>query len=166
MNALPPQQLWDLPGIRGHRYGTIEAANGELREIRFRLLPKWISYSEVWWDQVMAHRRPQDRCLLYFDQPWGSPDYLALKYVVSEVGTRLQTIRIALSALDEVARIKSTDAIVCEVSNDRISDRVLRRLGWESHLPHSKRRHFIRRFYGSYPPSSISLGASATEQSQ
>ena len=53
--------------------------------------------------------------------------------------------------LDEIARIKGTDAIVAELSNLRISDRLARRWGWEPHVPSSRRRHYIKRFYGSYP---------------
>ena len=56
----------------------------------------------------------------------------------------------ALLVLDEIAKLKRTDAIVCEVSNWRISDRLLTRWGWESHLGESRRRHFIKRFYGDY----------------
>jgi hypothetical protein len=59
--------------------------------------------------------------------------------------------------LDEIARIKQTDAIVCDVRNARISDRLLRRWGWESHVPQSRRRHFIKRFYGEYPDTRSEL---------
>lgn len=63
-----------------------------------------------------------------------------------------KTFRSSLIVLDEIARIKRIDAIVCEVRNLRISDRLLARWGWESHVPQSRRRHFIKRFYGTYPP--------------
>jgi hypothetical protein len=56
-----------------------------------------------------------------------------------------------LIVLDEIARLKGSDAIVAEVRNLRISNRLLHRWGWESHLPTSRRRHYIKRFYGSYP---------------
>ena len=56
-----------------------------------------------------------------------------------------------LVILDEIARLKGTDAIVAEVRNLRISERLLRRWGWESHMPTSRRRHYIKRFYGTYP---------------
>jgi hypothetical protein len=56
--------------------------------------------------------------------------------------------------LDEIARIKGIDALVCEAWNLRLSDRLLRRCGWERHVLHSRRRHFIKRFYGRYPANS------------
>jgi hypothetical protein len=88
---------------------------------------------------------------LYYNQPWKLPTFLTLKYLVSSCGTTFKTVRRALLVLDEIARIKQTDAIVCEASNLRISDRALNRFGWERHLPNSRHRHFIKRFYGEYP---------------
>jgi hypothetical protein len=38
-----------------------------------------------------------------------------------------------------------------DVSNLRISDRLLRRWGWEAHCPSRWHRHFIKRYYGTYP---------------
>jgi hypothetical protein len=54
--------------------------------------------------------------------------------------------------LDEVARLKASDAILCDVWNWRISDRLLARWGWQPHKPDRWHRHFIKRFYGVYPP--------------
>ena len=70
---------------------------------------------------------------------------------MSSRAATFRTVRSSLVILDEIARLKSTDAIVAEVRNLRISDRLLRRWGWESHVPTSRRRHFIKRFYGTYP---------------
>jgi hypothetical protein len=89
---------------------------------------------------------------LYYNQPRRFPNFLALRYIVSTPRTSFRTSRRALATLDEIARIKRTDAIVCEAWNRRISDRLLHREGWERHLHHSRRRHYIKRFYGSYPP--------------
>ena len=57
----------------------------------------------------------------------------------------------AMRVLDEIARIKRTDAVVSEAFNWRISGRLAERWGWERHKPSRWRRHFIKRFYGSYP---------------
>jgi len=88
---------------------------------------------------------------LYYNQPCRHRRFLALKYIISGYGATFRTFRSALIILDEIARLKRTDAIVAEVRNLRISDRLLARWGWESHMPTSRRRHFIKRFYGSYP---------------
>lgn len=139
--------------IRGC-YGVIEAAGGQLHTIQLRPLPKLVSWPEVWPVRLRFHARgPTDRCRLYYNQPHSTPNYLALKYVVSTQGTSYATFRAALAALDAVAAMKHTDAIVCDAANVRLSDRLMKRWGWEPHKPQRWHRNFIRRFYGEYPPS-------------
>ena len=75
----------------------------------------------------------------------------ALKYVVSQRDCTLATIHEASNVLDRVARVKQSDAILCDVWNPRISDRLLARWGWEPHKPARWHRHYIKRFYGVYP---------------
>jgi hypothetical protein len=138
----------------------IEIAAGRLVGVHLRLWPKSPSVLGIWWHGRRRHQRAGgDRCRLYYEQPWGLASYLALKYVVSHRETTLQSLHGALQVLDEIARLKRTDAIVCEVTNQRISDRLLRRWGWERHLPESSRRHYIKRFYGTYlqPPLAHAL---------
>jgi len=53
--------------------------------------------------------------------------------------------------MDEIARIKGSDAVLSEAFNWRISSRLAERWGWVRHKPSRWRRHFIKRFYGSYP---------------
>ncbi len=130
----------------------IETVDGELRSVTLRPWPKMISWPEVWPVRSRFHGRGQaDRCLLYYNQPRGMPQFLALKYVVSTAGTRYATFRAALQVLDAIAQIKQTDAIVCDAANTRLSDRFMERQGWEAHKPQRWRRNFIRRFYGKYP---------------
>jgi hypothetical protein len=139
--------------LRRRRYGVIEIADGELVAVHLRPWPKLVTLDGVWrTPEELARGEAGDRCLLYYNQPRRLRNFLALRYIVSTPKTSFRTSRRALVVLDEIARIKRTDAIVCEVWNRRISDRLLRREGWERHLPHSRRRHYIRRFYGSYPP--------------
>lgn len=138
--------------LRRRAYGVIEAADEQVVAVHLRPWPKLISAVEAWWDARRFHRRSGgNRCWLYYNQPLSCPNYLAAAYVVSSKNTTLATVRSAAIALDEIARLKQTDAIVCEASNGRISDRLLCRWGWERHLATSSRRHFIKRFYGVYP---------------
>jgi hypothetical protein len=139
--------------VRG-RYGVIEAYGGKFQSIELRPLPKMLSWPEVWPVRLKFHGRgPADRCRLYYNQPLGLPNFLALKYIVSTDGTSYATFRAALAALDAVAAIKRTDAIVCDVANMRLSNRLMNRWGWEPHKPQRWHRNFIRRFYGQYPPT-------------
>lgn len=142
----------DADTVRRRRYGVIETAAGRLVAVRFRPFPKWASLPEVLFFGERRHRRwTDDRCLLYFNQPWRYSNFLAVPYIVSGQGTKLATFFAALSALDEVARIKRSDAILADVLNIRISDRLLARKGWAPHKPSRWHRHFIKRFYGEYP---------------
>lgn len=138
--------------VRRRRYGVIETRCGRLHCILLRPWPKLISWPEVWWVPWRYHVRGEaDRCLLYYNQPLRWSNYLTLKYVASTHGTSYRTLREALRVLDAIAATKKSDAILCDVANSRITDRLLARLGWEAHKPQRWHRNFIKRFYGKYP---------------
>lgn len=137
--------------LRRRRYGVIEMSDEQLAAIHLRPFPKIITLPGVWWFGGRTHRSERgNRCWLYYNQPVGFSNFLALRYVVSNRGTTLKTFRGSLLVLDEIARLKRTDAILCEAGNLRISDRLLSRWGWEPHFQRSRRRHYIKRFYGQY----------------
>ncbi len=141
------------PILRRRRYGVIEVERQEFRQIRLRPFPKLVLLPEIVWVGEWQHRhRAGDRCLIYYNQPWRYRNFLAVTYMVSAKDTTLATVYRALEALDEVARIKGTDALLCDAANWRISTPILGRLGWESHCPSRWHRHFVKRFYGKYPP--------------
>jgi hypothetical protein len=134
------------------RYGVIEAAGGQLVAVHLRPWPKLVSWPEIWPAGPAYHARGKlDRCLLYYNQPRRFSNFLALKYIVSTMGTTLATARAAVTALDRLAELKRTDALLCDAANARISDRLLRRWGWAPHKPQRWRRNYIKRFYGVYP---------------
>lgn len=142
----------DRDRLRARSHGVIETTGGQLRAVHLRPWPKLVSWSELWPLRSRYHSAGEaDRCLLYFNQPRRMPNFLALRYVVSTSGTSYRTFRATLTILDEIAQIKRIDAIVCDASNLRISDRLLARLGWEAHKPQQWHRNYIRRFYGEYP---------------
>jgi hypothetical protein len=137
--------------LRSRRYGVIETAGGKLVAVHLRPWPKLISLPEVWPVGAAYHARGEaDRCLLYYNQPRRFSNFLALKYIVSTRGTSYATSRAALDALDKLAELKKTDAILCDAANTRLSDRLLARFGWAAHKPQRWRRNFIKRFYGVY----------------
>ncbi len=140
--------------VRARRYGVIDVVEGRLVGVHLRPFPKFVSLLDVlFWGRFYHDRIPGDRCRLYYNQPRSSPDYLALKYVLSSRDSSLATFFGALAVLDEVACIKRSDAIVTDVANFRISERLLARLGWERHTTSRWHRNYIKRFYGQYPPS-------------
>lgn len=131
--------------------GVIMVESGELRAIRRRWWPRLVSGIEAtWWAARRLKAAGRDECRLFWSAPRSAPGYLTLKYVWSGAGTRFGTFRTAVAALDQIAWLRRSEAIVCEVFNPRISNRLLVRWGWEQHLLLSGRRHWIKRFYGEW----------------
>ena len=137
--------------LRRRRYGVIEVAGGEFRRVLLRPYPKLISAPEILLLGGCYHRyRRGDRLWLYYNQPWRFPSYLAVTYMVSARNTALHSVRRALAVLDRIARLKRTDAMLCDAGNWRLSTELLSRFGWEPHCPSRLHRHFIKRLYGRY----------------
>lgn len=138
--------------IRRRRYGVIETVDGRFEKLVFRPWPKLVAMADAAW-LLGWQRRPAtgNRCWLYFNQPRRHDNFLALKYVVSTRDCTLATFRNATTVLDEIARIKKTDALLTDAASWRISGRLLARWGWEPHCPSRWHRNYIKRFYGVYP---------------
>ena len=153
-----PETVTDLAAgaeiLRQRHYGMIEAVDGRFVRVVLRPFPKLLVVSSaISWGSP-GHRILQgDRCRLYYNQPRAVPSFLALKYIVSGRASTVASFRRVLEVLDEIARLKRTDAIVCDAMNWKLSDRLMIRGGWESHCPSRWHRHFIKRFYGTYPPA-------------
>lgn len=140
----------EVDAVARWRAGTIVTASGRLVHARQRWMRYKASQLRVWWDK--NHReRSIDRCQLFFHQAPGAPDFLVVGYVAGGEKCSLSTFYCALVALDEIARIKGSHAIVAEATNSRLSDRLFRRWGWERHCLNLRGRHYIKRFYGKYP---------------
>jgi hypothetical protein len=131
---------------------VIDIVEGRLAGIHLRPFPKYVSLIDaLFWGRFYHQRVSGDRCRLYYNQPRKCPNYLALKYVLSARDSSLASFFGALAVLDEIARIKKSDAILTDVANFRISQRLLARLGWERHTDSRWHRNYIKRFYGHYP---------------
>ncbi len=138
--------------LRRRPYGVIEAAGGRFLRVVLRRFPKMISAPDVVLRGGAYHRCwPGDRLWLYYNQPRWFSNFLVLKYVVSTRRTSMGTLTRALAVLDEIARLKRSDALMCDVGNWRISTKLLGRWGWQPHCPSRWHRHYIKRFYGQYP---------------
>ena len=137
--------------LRRRRYGVIAMRDGHLHSIQLRPWPKLISLPEaLWLGSVHQQMLAGDRCWLYYDQPLFHGNFLAVKYVLASRDCTFATLKGAMTVLEEVARIKRSDAALADVSNAKISDRLLAREGWQRHCQPSFRRHYIKRFYGEY----------------
>jgi hypothetical protein len=142
-----------VESIRQRRYGVIEAREGQFQRVRLRPYPKIASVPEVFWLGGWYHHLvPGDRCWLCYNQPRRFPNYVAVMSIVSARDTSLATIRRVLQTLDEIARIKGSDALLCDAANWRLSTAIMCHWGWEPHCPSYWHRHFIRRFTVDTPP--------------
>ena len=122
-----PPRLPSPERLRRARCGMIEVVDERLVGIRPRLLARRASRLEVsLWGRLSHRVRTGNQCWLYYRQPRSMSQFLIVEYALSARGTSLGTIRGALGALDEVARLKQCDAILCDVASVRISDRLLR----------------------------------------
>ena len=139
--------------LRRRRYGVIEVADRQFVRVALRPLPKIVSAPGIRLIGGWRHAHQSgDRIRFFYNQPHGSSNYLVLKYAESSRNTSMGTLIRALDVLDEIARIKKSDALLCDASNVRITTKVLGRWGWEPHCPSRWHRNYIKRFYGVYPP--------------
>ncbi|REJ65930.1 MAG: hypothetical protein DWQ31_16265 [Planctomycetota bacterium] len=142
--------------LRRRRYGVIEVREGQLVQVRLRPYPKLVTALGPRLFGRWTHRtRPGDWCHLYYNQPRRFANFLAVIYVVSGADCTLRTFRRAATLVDEIAELKCSDALLCDVANSRISERLLVRWGWEPHAPALWHRNFIKRFYGVYPTADL-----------
>ncbi len=132
------------------RCGRIIVQDRKLNAVHRRWWPYVGNLFQARWDQKFPGGS-EDRCELFYHQPLSSQEFITLSYVRSTQRTSLSTFYGATLLLDEIARLKGSLAIVCHVTNDRLSDRLLKRWGWDQHCEHWSGRHFIKRFYGEYP---------------
>lgn len=136
--------------LRSRRSGQIVTQAGRLQAIYGRWWPYAGNLLQAKWDALL---RPvaSDRCELFYHQTGAEGGFLTLAYVRSGKNTSPSTCYAATLVLDEIARLKQSSAMVCHVTNARISPRLLQRWGWQAHCLHWKGRHYIKRLYGNYP---------------
>lgn len=149
--------------LRRGRYGVIETRGGELVSVTLRPWPHLLSLRELWpLGDAWRPPGPPDRCRLYYNQPRGHEAFLALRYVACTRETRYATLLAALRSLDRIAELKGAGALLCDASNGRLSDRFLRRMGWEPHAPAWRRRNYIKRMTTKRPQRTPLRGVLAT----
>ena len=144
----------DAEAIRRGRYGVIEICEGRLVAIHLRPFPKIVTILHAFIAARSTHRRRRgDRLWLYYNQPRRHNNFLAVAYAVSTRDSSLASMNAALRVLEGIAEQKQSDALLCDIANRRISDRLLARWGWQPHAPNRWHRNFIKRFYGDYSGS-------------
>jgi len=134
--------------LRTWKRGRITMCDGALVSIRRRRLTISASIARVW---IQARWKPgnRDQCILDY-RASRLDGFMVLEFIQSGPSTQLATFRGACQILDEVAKLRRAVAILAHVSTDAITDRLLRRWGWEPHAGNLSGRHWIKRFYDGY----------------
>jgi hypothetical protein len=148
------------------RCGKVVVVDGQLTAVRRRWWPGKASSLRIWFDSNFRHSRG-DCCILHYSGSRAQPGYLTVDYIRSHQGTTLQTLRGSLLVLDQIASQRQAVAIFAHVGTSAISDRLLRRWGWEPHAGRIAGRHWIKRFYEGFPDVDMShLGPLAEQLKQ
>lgn len=133
--------------VREQRYGLIEVVAPSQVMLRFRRFAKLVTVWSVLWAKIWTHARtPGDSCRLYYDAPRSCPGFVIIKLMTSHRNTSYRSTRKAMAALDRIATLRNSTAIVFHASNARITEQVMQRFGYERHAKHLPGRHFIKRF--------------------
>ncbi len=158
--AYPGWSSWGLPPVVDmraqrqllvdRRQGCIVIRQSELSAIFGR---RWAYTGNLLTVAIDSRLRriERDVCELYYHESRWAPGFLTLDYIRSGPDTTLSTFYAATLVLDEIARLKKSSAIVANVTNSRISERLMERWNWQRHCLGWFGRHYIKRFYGQYP---------------
>ncbi len=126
------------------RYGVVEVHNDRSYRIYRRLLPKMPSVWEAWLD-AKWRRLPENQLRLYYNVSYRCEGYMILAYAQAGQNTSVANFRTGLSVLEEVAKLKRLQAIVCHATNPRLTERVMNYFGYTRHATHLKGYHYIKR---------------------
>lgn len=130
--------------IRKWRYGAIEIRDGELVCISARWWPRLASEWESLREQLIK-TLPGGVCRMYYSFPWRTPGFMVLAYAHSGPDTTYRSIRCGLRCLEQIAIVWDSQAIVCQATNNRLSERTMNRWGYEKHALSLGDNHYIRR---------------------
>ena len=130
--------------LRSWRYGEIEIANGQLTSIYPRWWPRLGSRWESYWDRY-NRKLPTDFCVAYYAFPRSAPGYMSLLYARSGPSTQYKTIYRAVFTLEQIAKLRNSNAIVCEMISERGTERLMNRWGYVRHALSLGDNHYIKR---------------------
>ncbi|MEQ1825161.1 MAG: hypothetical protein ABL921_04420 [Pirellula sp.] len=145
------------------RYGEVETHAGHLVAISGRWWPWLASQWDTWRDAYLKDL-PTDVCRFYYAFPIRSPDFMAVLYTHSGPMTQYKTFCKGVTVLDEIAMMRKVQAVVCQATNERLNERLMRRLGYVRHAFSLGENHYIKRLKGSKSLSNESPLKGQTER--
>lgn len=146
---------WGLPAvlsIAGNeklisewRYGAIALRHGDITSIQARWWPRWGTLWGAMSDRVVR-TLPDEECRFYYSFPRSAPGYMSLLYVHAGEKTTYRTFHRGIVAVEEIANLRKARGIVCQVTNERLTDRMMTRWGYSKHAESLGNNHYIRRW--------------------
>ena len=130
--------------IRSWNYGELELFDGKLLGIYPRWWPRITSEWESFRDSTIRSL-PSDFCCAYYAFPRRAPGFMSVLYARSGPNTQYKTLYRAVVVMDEIARLRGSDAIVCQTINLRASERLMNRWGYVRHALALGENHYIKR---------------------
>lgn len=70
---------------------------------------------------------------------------MSVLYAHSGPNTSYRTVYKGVTVVDEIAGIRNARAIVCQATNTRLTERLMRRLGYVRHAPLLGNNNYIKR---------------------
>ena len=130
--------------IRSWNYGELELSDGKLIGIYPRWWPRIGSQLESFQDSYIR-TLPNDFCRAYYAFPRRAPGFMSVLYARSGPNTQYKTLYRAVVVMDEIARLKEAQAIVCQTISLRASERLMNRWGYVRHAQSLGENHYIKR---------------------
>ena len=130
--------------LQAIRYAEVVLRKGHFVAIYPRWWPRIASHWDAWKDSYL---RPLNReeCRVYYSFPMGSPDYMAINYVVAGPSTSYSTLMRAMMTINTIATSRNASGIVCQATNSRLTERLMSRWGFEKHALSLGDDHYIKR---------------------
>ena len=130
--------------IRSWNYGELELSDGRLIRIVPRWWPRLGSQWEAFQDNYIR-TLPVDFCRAYYAFPRRAPGFMSVLYAQSGPKTQYKTLYRAVVVMDEIAKLRDAQAIVCQTISPRASERLMNRWGYIRHAQSLGENHFIKR---------------------
>ena len=130
--------------IRSWNYGELELFDGKLLGIYPRWWPRIASEWESFRDSAIRSL-PTDFCRVYYAFPRRVPGFMSVLYARSGPNTKYKTLYRAVVVMEEIARLRDSHAIVCQMINLRASERLMNRWGYVRHALALGNNHYIKR---------------------
>ena len=134
----------NIDRVRKWNYAELELSDGKLLGIYPRWWPRLASQWESFQDGYIRNL-PVDFCRVYYAFPRRAPGFMSVLYARSGPKTQYKTLYRAVVVMDEIARLRNTDAIVCQTISPRASERLMNRWGYVRHAFAVGENHYIKR---------------------